>query len=407
MSDSFGPEVVLPTEPVFAAGDERIADSAASPCASLEPSESCARVAVDEFFPEETVTIDAGLPGPGLPESLLWTFGVFIAHLFATLFVGVNLAMLLVAIGGDPAQLAIINDENAPYLTALLGGDQFLVLLATVVAVWLRFAGRPGRILNLSVPHPVHVLAVIGLVLPLSAVSGEVYRLTDLVWQPLVEQVVWLKVLDEANTVEYLQQLAGGISLPILLLIIAVGPAFAEELVFRGVIGRGLVARCGLPLGVLFTSLLFAAVHMHPVHVVAVIPIGIALHLIYLTTRSFWAPVLLHFLNNAWASTASKVASTGNLDAAAMEAALSPTLLFASLTAIVVLGALLYHTRRRYLLNDGQEWSPGYLTVEAPPASVPTVADHGLCSRRTLITAGSAWVAFAVAFVAELVAYAR
>ncbi|MDZ4689267.1 MAG: CPBP family intramembrane glutamic endopeptidase [Planctomycetaceae bacterium] len=346
-------------------------------------------------------------PGPGLPEALAWTFGVLFAHIAATVGVGIVIVLLLVFSGGNAAQLATVDAESAPYITLLLGGDQMLVLLATLIAVSLRFSQRTAQTLNLTAPHPLHVAAVIGLVLPLSAMSGEVYRVTAIGWKQIVDGLPMLKWLDEANTVEYLQEIAGSMSLPMLLLIVAVGPAFAEELVFRGVIGRGLVARWGLVAGVLMTSLLFAAVHMHPVHVIAVVPIGIALHLIYLATRSFWTPVLLHFLNNAWASVASQMASTGNVDAAAMDAPLSPTLLLASLTAIIVLGGLLYRTRTRYLQPDGREWSPGYVTAEQPPAELLTTRDFGLCSRRTLVTAGSAWAAFAVAFVCELVAFAR
>ncbi len=63
-----------------------------------------------------------------------------------------------------------------------------------------------------------------------------------------------------------------------LIVAFAVAPALGEELVFRGVIGRGLIARWGLPAGVLITSVMFAAIHVHPAHVVGVIPVGIAMH---------------------------------------------------------------------------------------------------------------------------------
>jgi hypothetical protein len=201
------------------------------------------------------------------------------------------------------------------------------------------------------------------------------------------------------------QQLAQTASLPVLLLIIAVMPAIAEELVFRGVIGRGLVARWGIVPGVLITSCLFAAVHFHPAHALAVVPLGIAMHLVYLATRSFWAPVLLHFLNNAWATAATKMAAADAANAADPQA--SPVLLLASVTAVVVLAALLYRTRTRYVRDDGQEWDPGYFTVEAPPATEALRRDFGAITGRNLLTAGSAWAAFGAAFVAEVAALAR
>ncbi|OYW21935.1 MAG: hypothetical protein B7Z55_05235, partial [Planctomycetales bacterium 12-60-4] len=234
-----------------------------------------------------------------------------------------------------------------------------------------------------------------------------VYWATHLAWSRLVEACPPLEIVDSFNTIEAMGELTTLGSLPVMLLIFAVGPALGEELIFRGVLGRGLVARWGLPLGVLLTSFLFALVHLHPAHVVAVIPLGIAMHLIYLATRSFWAPVMLHFLNNSWATVASRLSQESRLDAEMLDAAPSAGLLIASCVAVVVLGALLYHTRRRYVLADGREWNPGYLTSESPPRSLEAHADHGLWSPRSLVTAATAWASFAVAFAAEIVAFAH
>ena len=155
------------------------------------------------------------------------------------------------------------------------------------------------------------------------------------------------------------------------------------------------------------TSLMFGAVHFHPVHAIAVVPLGIAMHLAYLATRSFWAPVLLHFLNNSWATVASRMSSEAALEADLLNTAASPGLVVASAVAVVVLGALLYHTRTRYLLPEGEEWSPGYVTAEAPPRDLAVTIDRGMWTGRNLVTAATAWASFVVAFVAEIVAFAK
>jgi hypothetical protein len=51
--------------------------------------------------------------------------------------------------------------------------------------------------------------------------------------------------------------------------------------------------------GVLFGSLLFAFSHLSVVQGIGALMWGIALHFIYLTTRSLWMPMLCHFLNNS------------------------------------------------------------------------------------------------------------
>ena len=45
----------------------------------------------------------------------------------------------------------------------------------------------------------------------------------------------------------------------------------------------------------------FGLLHLDPPHVVATAVMGVMLQYAYLTTRSLWVPVLLHFLNNSLA----------------------------------------------------------------------------------------------------------
>jgi len=353
------------------------------------------------------VTPAKGPPGPGLPEALGWTFGVFVAHLIATMILLVIVVGCMLVSGELQGGATDLNEAPDSYMLLLIGGDQMIVLLISLLAASLRFSKRLSSVLNLSLPHPLHIAIVTGLVLPLSSLSGEVYRLAHLAWSRVTNLLPFLALLDEMNTVEMMQEIANIAPLPVMLLIIAVGPALGEELIFRGVIGRGLVARWGVLMGVLITSCLFAAVHMHPVHVVAVIPLGIAMHLIYLATRSFWAPVLLHFLNNSWATVASRMSTGTPFEELATEASVGPGLLVASVVAVVVLGMLLYHTRTRYRLPDGSDWDPGYISTELPPVNLGVSVDRGIWSKRAMATAATAWVTFAVAFVAEIVAYAR
>lgn len=347
-------------------------------------------------------------PGPGLPEAFGWMTGVFMAHLIAGVMGLIAIIALLAFSGEDIQKVAHLDQLSPNYLLLMMGSDQWLVLLLTFAAIRLRWGQRVRQNLNLTPLRPLHAAVVIGLVLPLSTLSGEVYRLINQVWKPLVEQLPILQLLDESNAVELLSTLSHTGSLPMMLLIIAVAPAVGEELVFRGMIGRGLVARWGLVWGVLISSVMFAAVHFHPVHAAAVLPIGIALHCIYLATRSFWAPVLLHFLNNAWATIATRMTTPDAMPSVPVaEEAAGPVLVWASLTALVVLGAVLYRTRTRYILPDGTEWTPGYLTAEQPPAELGARIAGGTDTGRNLLMAGTAWASFSIAFIAEIVAQAR
>jgi membrane protease YdiL (CAAX protease family) len=88
------------------------------------------------------------------------------------------------------------------------------------------------------------------------------------------------------------------VSYPVLIVAMALAPAVAEELVFRGVLGRRLTAQWGLARGVLASSVCFALVHGSPPHAIATFPVAVLLHLLYLQTGTIWTPILVHFGNN-------------------------------------------------------------------------------------------------------------
>jgi hypothetical protein len=154
----------------------------------------------------------------------------------------------------------------------------------------------------------------------------------------------------------------------------AVSPALGEELIFRGLIGNTLVRNWGAWWGVLATSVLFGVIHIIPVQAIAVIPLGMAMHYVYLMTKSFWAPVLLHLANNSLALL--MMASAGELsdaEAQSLEEPLSAGILVASLLTATCLVGVLWQTRRRPA--DVSAWEAGELGDEsqfAHPATVLT-----------------------------------
>jgi membrane protease YdiL (CAAX protease family)/Tfp pilus assembly protein PilF len=182
-------------------------------------------------------------------------------------------------------------------------------------------------------------------------------------------------------------------------------PALGEEAFCRGFLGRGLLARYGLLGGIGCTSLLFGLLHIHPVQVCATTVMGIGLHVVYLTTRSLWGPVLLHFLHNALVFAALKVRLrtgydfTGQYDA--------PHLpwwyVLAAGVAVFALFALLSRTRVRWLLPEQKEWSPGYVTAEAPPAEATAFAYSDWSDFLPLLGAGAACLAFAAVAVVQAI----
>jgi membrane protease YdiL (CAAX protease family) len=86
----------------------------------------------------------------------------------------------------------------------------------------------------------------------------------------------------------------------VLVFTLAVVPAFCEEVFFRGLLlpffGDWLKNKHA---GVWISAILFTILHFSVTQFLPILFMGVVLGYIYMWTRSIWAPVLVHFLNNA------------------------------------------------------------------------------------------------------------
>jgi membrane protease YdiL (CAAX protease family) len=97
---------------------------------------------------------------------------------------------------------------------------------------------------------------------------------------------------------EMFQTSSEGMGFAITLLCIAVMPSFSEEWLFRGYIQSRLAQRWRPWLAVLVSSILFAGFHMEPLHVIAVLPLGIWLGFVSYRCASIIPAMLAHAYNN-------------------------------------------------------------------------------------------------------------
>lgn len=322
-------------------------------------------------------------PGPGLFEAFFWMIGVIFAHFVGLMIFLVGFVIFLMATKQLPDSASKIarqlSEISETHTLPLAGVEQGIFVLIVMAVVALRFGKGVLSKLNLQ-PFAVSTgFLLLICVLPLSMLSGEFYRIAYGVWTAVAEQVPWLQQFDKMQTMEVVKDMAEKSSLWALILVIAVCPAIGEELVFRGAIGRGLLARWGLIPGILITSAMFGIVHMHPAHAIAVIPLGMFMHFVYVVTKSFWAPVLVHFLNNAFAVTVAKMMSQLPENAAKLgdeSQSVHPMITLAAASFLIVVCLYLWKTRVRYIKPNGSEWTPGYLSNEKPPAGAPITMER-------------------------------
>ncbi|NOX53204.1 MAG: CPBP family intramembrane metalloprotease, partial [Planctomycetes bacterium] len=282
--------------------------------------------------------------------------------------------------------------------------EMFVFVLFAMVVAASRYGRRAWRLLGLA-PLSVRQAALIAVLsLPLSFACGRLHHWCLAAWKALGQHVPILWQLEQFETMDAIRSFSETTPWPALLLLLAAAPAFGEELMFRGVIGTGLVARRGIVGGILLTSLLFAGVHMHPAHAVALIPLAVFLHLVYLATHSLWAPIWLHFLNNAIAVSVlktSEVGAGGELTAD-MDWPLAVTVL--AIVSSLALGRWIWQTRIQFVLPDGTLWNPGYVSAERPPRDLQTVVQPGRPAMSTALVAVVTVAAFLVLASVSLVA---
>lgn len=176
----------------------------------------------------------------------------------------------------------------------------------------------------------------------------------------------------DAHLRELARALAPGtLGVPPLLLVVVVAvlPAFFEEGFFRGFL-LGSLREAGLPpvAAVCLAALLFAAMHLDPYRALPVFAVGLGAGLVVLVTGSIWTGVAYHFANNALPALALALAPDLVLEAGTRETTqalgAAPAItqglvacLFGTLAALVFLRFL-----RRY---------PGRLSGHKPDAGPP------------------------------------
>ena len=304
-------------------------------------------------------------PGPGLPEAAGWTVMLLSAQIVASiLLIVVYFAYVFVASGGrmppNPINPADLSANAYTLVTGLPGFLGYLVLIP--LACW-RISPTPLRKLNFSKPSLTQALIVCSCVIPLGFVSDALYSVALEWWEAFLDRVPALGFLKDMGLEEAMAGLNGA-SLPLLLFFLSVVPAVGEEWMLRGLIGRGLIARWGLVWGILLTSILFAVMHIDPPHVAAVFPIGIMMHIVYLTTRSFWMPILYHFLNNATVSVFTSLVAQESIEQEEQEIS---WFLIAAPFILTLAATCLWKLRTRYVTAVGGDASRGYFSFEHYP----------------------------------------
>jgi membrane protease YdiL (CAAX protease family) len=91
------------------------------------------------------------------------------------------------------------------------------------------------------------------------------------------------------------------------LVVMALLAPLAEEVVFRGLLYGWVAGRWGTTIAWFVSSILFAAAHVEPAHVLLVLPLGLWFGWLRQRTDSLWPSLVAHIVNNGLAVVAAAV----------------------------------------------------------------------------------------------------
>lgn len=236
---------------------------------------------------------------------------------------------------------------------ALLLGQ--LVAGALVLALGLRWSGAAVReAFPTTLPHPLTLPALGLAALGLGLLQSEVIRAP--LWEPFYRQPL-----------PFLGEPAGAIAGALSIVVVA---PVVEELVFRGLLLRGLLRRHSPTLAASVTAVVFALYHLDPWQAAAAFPLGLGLAWLTIASGSVLPAILAHVLLNAASLLDAPLVRTlgyGPLELATMMHLPATLLLLA--TAAAGLGCVLLWRQHR-----SSRATPAFAVRVAPPPEVLRVS---------------------------------
>ena len=248
---------------------------------------------------EQNVWLNGPLERAQWPPLLTATLGLLLAFvLFQLVISPLVLVLGVLSRGQDPS---VLMD-----LPRLVQGQPGLLLLANTA----------GQVLGLALPA--WLLTRLHTRQAPRFLRLQPLRGSDLGWALLglaflIPVVQWLGHVNEAlplpeswRAFDAMQMelieaaLRGGLNVGANLLVLAVVPAFCEELLFRGYVQRQAERSLGAAGGILFSGIVFGLYHLRLTQALPLCVLGVYLAYLVWRTGSLWSAVAVHLANNAF-----------------------------------------------------------------------------------------------------------
>ena len=229
--------------------------------------------------------------------SLLWLVIVFLVSQVVVAVVSVAIMFATGVVSTAPELLTAMEERLDILFIGNSVGQIFILGLATFLVVGLHTSAKESKreFLRISWRSDTGFYMVMGAVL-------------IMVIQPAVMFLGYLnsflptpELLEELHRGQYemfREYLTSDGVLLIGLFHIAVVPAIAEEVLFRGYVMRAFERSWGIIAGLIISSLIFAFFHLQLTNVLPLATLGAAMGLLTWLSGSIWPAAIAHFVNN-------------------------------------------------------------------------------------------------------------
>jgi uncharacterized protein len=285
-------------------------------------------------------------------------FALLALFLVLVLYQTGGLVMTLILFGFNPLA------AKASDLRIAQGvGEVLFILVPTLILVRL-ITFHPAKYFRLKLPD----IRLLGLAL-VGIFSLQQVLQIFMVFQDKIPIPEWIDKFLEPFKQMFdiiLKMLVGANSIPELLLVVVVValiPAIAEEFFFRGLVQKSFERSLGSTRGVLLTGVIFGGFHLNPSEFIPLAMLGIYLGFLAMRSECLWTSVLAHFFNN----TVACVAFYMNIDEDAVVTGNPSNMPLAELLFTVVVCSIIFAISTYYFLK---------LTQKNPPESIAFPGDQ-------------------------------
>lgn len=259
---------------------------------------------------------------PNNPNNFPFPFTVFgfVVAIFITLLYfigGGHIAQML-----TPANGSIESNPAAMRISQALAQVLFMLIPALAITRVSPLGTRLLLRFDASAITPKHWFVVI-VSIPLIQIFGYAWSSVQDAILP-AQLVQWLANQSEETQTLYIT-LLGGFGIVDFLTAIVIGaliPAVAEEILFRGVMQRSIEQQSGIPIAIVHTSMLFMLIHFNPAQSITLLALAILLSVVAATSRSLIPSIIMHLLNNTLAVCSLYIQPMQSLDESAVNLSL-------------------------------------------------------------------------------------